>query len=102
MAIELTTANSYKILTATAELATSTYNLTETDSHSGRGTMNNIPKVYDINLTLGDMVINLFAHSLLFVGGSDALGFTVKGTITAGAGNTLVLDAFTSESEVNT
>lgn len=102
MAIELSTANSYKILTATASLATSTYTLTAADAHAGGGVINDIPKVYDIDLTLGNMVINLFALSTVFAANSDGLGFTVKGTLTAEGAHTLVLKAFSAESEVNT
>lgn len=101
--IQLVTTPTYKTLTATASLATSTYDLTLMDDHDGLSAMNNIPNVYDIDLSLGNIVINLFAISSLMAGKTIGLGFTVKGTITATAGgNNVVFRAFNNETEVNT
>ncbi len=102
--IVLNTAPNYAKLTATASLATSTYQLTQMDDNSGRASMNITPNVLDVDLTLGNMVIKLFAISELLASGSAGLGFTVKGTITAttGGARTLVIQAFSSEAEVNT
>lgn len=95
----------YQKLTATASLGTSTYNLTPVDDHSGWGALVDNPNVLDIDLTLGNMVINLFSLSDIFVGGSMGLGFTISGTIVAAAGvvaRTLVIRAFNSGGEVDT
>jgi hypothetical protein len=102
--IVLRTSPNYKVLTATALLSTSTYDLTLMDDHDGVSAVNVIPNVYDIDLRLGNMAINLFGISELLLGRSTGLGFMVKGTITAISGTrTLVFRAKNTEGgEVNT
>ncbi len=102
--IILSTAPNYATLTATASLATSTYQLTQMEDGSGKASMNISPNIYDVDLTLGNMVIKLFAISELFASGSAGLGFTMKGTIvaTTGGARTLVIKAYTSIDETNT
>lgn len=102
--IPLSTSFNYQTLASTASLSTSTYDLTLASDHEGVRSNSVIPNVLDINLTLGNMVINLFAISLLMSGNTMGFGFQLKGTITAISGSrTLVFRAKNVEGgEVNT
>ena len=93
----LYTQPSVQTITSTAAgIAANTYTLTQVDDHSGNSAAVNNPNVLDIDLTLGNVRINLFAISNTLVedGDSMGVGFTIKGTITANAGHNLVLGAY--------
>jgi len=105
MSVEKLTSPAYTKLTATAVLATSTFDITYTDEHSGYGAMNSNPNVYDCNLALGNMRINLPSLSNLFTGTSLGLAFEIRGTITVagtdGAARTLVFVANLNGTDTN-
>ena len=94
MSVETKTSAGYRLLTATAVLATSTFDITYASEGEGYGAMNSNPNVYDLDPTLGNMVINLPSLSSLFTGTSLGLAFEIRGTIiatgAAGAARTIV------------
>jgi len=101
MSKNITTAPLVQTLTATAVLADSTYNLSQTEDGSGRRSMNfSSPLILNLDLTLGRAQLNLFAISTLLDGYGAGVGFHIHGNI-IGAYN-IDIYAFNSEAEVNT
>lgn len=105
MSVETKTNAAYRLLTATASLTTSTFDITYADTHEGYGAMNSNPNVLDCNLAAGNMVVTLPSLSSLFTSTSLGLAFEIRGTITAagaeGAPRTLVFVANLNGADTN-
>jgi len=94
--ITLDTAPQYQKLTGN-----NTYNLDSEIPSSGRGTVPQLPKCFDIDTTAGVVTINLMSITSLFAQGGFGVGFGIFYTKTAGLAN-IVWNAFTSEGDSDT
>lgn len=94
--ITLDTAPQYQKLTGN-----NTYNLDSEIPSSGRGTVPQLPKCFDIDTTAGVVTINLMSISSLFEQGGFGVGFGIFYTWTAGGSN-IVWNAFVSEGDSDT